>query len=464
MQPPKKGYFQAGVPMQSMSGRDPVAQAAGNLGKAVKQTGDLALALKEEQERQYMADAELILRRESAKITRDISLNKDPSEHFELARERYNSVTAGILKHEKFSPAFQKELAERIELFTSAKLEKIATDAKLIQVENGKKLHYARLDADKADGNYQGYFDKVQDGVGVYYPPETAEILRMKGERAQRNDFYQSQMEAGNKDFFEDEDLPLSDGDRRRYIEGAEAQQSNFEKEEANTINGEIALGTIRTRDELESRLERSSALTEETKVKFLKSWDKATPLSFEEKQAYLNTLNQAYNLFRDGKITKDQYAKIHHDTASGIYAMTTRPGTGALRQRAYALDPAKWADGIPASAKAEEKDIKIESMVSDFVRFGGLGSVPGKGDATPSERFDQSIELDIAEDMLMQSMKDWLSSPAGKDATDNEIREQIKREAASLSVSRSISNEYGSLEDDYRDILAPGTILPKQR
>lgn len=172
-----------------MSGANPVAQAIGGLGRAVGQTGDLMVQLEEEQERQYLTDAELVMGRESARIAADLAMNMDPLKHTEIANGRLQSVKEKILGNENLSPSMYKSLEERIDAYSNAKLEKISVDAKLMQLENGKSLQLAKASYYKDEGRHDDAERAITEGVGIYYPPETAEILLMNLSRdKEKND------------------------------------------------------------------------------------------------------------------------------------------------------------------------------------------------------------------------------------------------------------------------------------
>jgi len=172
-----------------MSGANPVAQAIGGLGRAVGQTGDLMAQLKEEQERQYLTDAELVMGRESARIAADLAMNLDPLKHTKIANDRLQSVKEKILGNENLSPSMYKSLEERIDAYSNAKLEKISVDAKLMQLENGKSLQLAKASYYKDEGRHDDSERAIREGVGIYYPPETAEILLMNLSRdKEKND------------------------------------------------------------------------------------------------------------------------------------------------------------------------------------------------------------------------------------------------------------------------------------
>lgn len=462
MNPPPKGQFQAGVPVQQASGRNLAAEAVGQLGQSVKQTGNLALELQLEQDRQYLTDAEMVMRRESAKLATELAGNMNPANHATIAKDRFDSVVNDILGSQDFRPSFQKELESRLKMFSSAKIEKVAQDAKLIQLENGRRLQSAKIKMFQADGDFDGAHQAAKDGIGTYWSKEDAEIMGMDIDRRERNEEYTSQANAGNVEYF-DQDLPIADSDKERFKARAEATKARAEADEVGRIQGAMEIGEILTKEDLARNIEEAQNITEETAKKMLQNWDKNKPLTAKEKMDHLDRLNSLYKDFKAGKMDKLEYLKAHSQVSNEIYAMGSRPGTGGLRQRAYALDPAKWQDGVPPSAGKEESKINIESMVSDFASAGGLGTVPKGDGTTPAQKYQSKQAIREAREMLEMAMMEWLKTEEGQKATKKQISNQIMKEAAAIGVSQSIETAFPTIEDDYQSILdsAGNTMLP---
>ena len=330
MEPPSKGQFSAGIPTQQIRGGDPAAAAAANLGRAVKQTGDIALQLKEEQERQYMTDAEIIMRKESAKLAGDLALNQDPSKHYELAKERLDGVKASILGHEGFSGRFTKKIGERIDLFTSAKLEKIGTDAKIMQVENGRRLHKAKIDGLMADGQYEAASQAYDDGVGTYYPKEAAELGKLRVARQQRNEGWKAQVMAGNEDFFKNEDLPMSDSDRARYQKAARIAQSQKENDDLNKIQAAMETGEISTQEELGQALEAASNITPEKAKAMAKNWESTRPITRDERFSFTERVRKLE--IAAGEMDADDYTEAYLELRSDAIALGRRTNADYIR------------------------------------------------------------------------------------------------------------------------------------
>jgi len=251
MQPPPKGQFQAGVPVQQASGYDPKAQAIGNLGQAVKQSGDLALELQKEQDRQYLTDAEIIMRREAGRIANELATTMDPTQHYSKAKDKFDSVVKGILQKGDFRPSFQNELQGRLNMFTSAKLEKIAHDAKVMQLENGKMLHIAKAKSFQADGDFDGARNVLDEGVGTYWPEEYAKAKKLEIDRMERNEELYVIAKEGKPELFDKEEFK-SESDRDKWKSIAKEQNRKTTIAKADQVFEDIIGGKDITVEDIE--------------------------------------------------------------------------------------------------------------------------------------------------------------------------------------------------------------------
>jgi hypothetical protein len=187
MKAPSKQQFRAGNPIQTASGNSHLTSAIGTAAGAVDRAANLALSLQKEQEKQDLGEAELEMTRATRRANDAILQNRySPGEHVEKAAEILKSARAGILNKGKHSAKFRNEMERRTDLFIEGKLAKIGTDAKLMQVENGKRLQLARAQNYRLEGQYGKEREVFQEGIGVYWPKEDAEIRAMESERFER--------------------------------------------------------------------------------------------------------------------------------------------------------------------------------------------------------------------------------------------------------------------------------------
>ena len=250
MQAPPRGMAPGQVPMQQASGQDSKAAAISNVGAALKQTSNLAIELKNEQERQNFSDAELALRRSSKDLASQLAKNFNPSEHFEIAEKHFDAQKASILAKGDFSPTFYKEMDKRISSFTYDKLEQIGTEAKLMQLENGRKLHDAVVQEDILDKNYSGALEKWNEGEGVYRGKDETEMGRMKIERLIKEDRWDGLALQGDKGVFKNE--KMTEPQREKWERKAEAYHSEIVGEQTDQALESIFSGELIDPDDIE--------------------------------------------------------------------------------------------------------------------------------------------------------------------------------------------------------------------
>lgn len=192
MQAPGKGQFQAGIPTAQASGvnvaaNDPVPNALGNAANAIENAGNLAQELEQEQERQYMAQAEIKMSKASADLQLELVGNANPQDHVDLAREKYDSLKADVLSSGRFNPRFEQLLSQRFDLYAGKNIEKIALNSRLLQVENGKKLQIARAENYREQGDFESQRSVIKEGTGTYWSAEEEQAAMMKIDRAEED-------------------------------------------------------------------------------------------------------------------------------------------------------------------------------------------------------------------------------------------------------------------------------------
>lgn len=284
MQAPQRGMVPGQIPIQSATGQNMKAQAVAQAGAAIKQTGDLALQLKQEQERQSFSDAELILRRKSKELAGKLASNPNPGDHLEEAQKFYDGVTDSILSKGGYSPRFEKEMAKRISMFTESKMEDIATDAKLMQLENGRRLRTAVVQADIADKNFDGARQKLDEMKGIDLSEEDWQMGHMKIDRLEKADIFDGKEMEGDYKYFEDESLDMADSDRKVRIARAKNQSARMEADQAEEIANSMLTGEILTKDDLARNLEGAKNISEKTAKIMLKNWDQTQPITREDR------------------------------------------------------------------------------------------------------------------------------------------------------------------------------------
>jgi hypothetical protein len=238
------------IPMQSATGQDMKAQAIGQAGQVINQTGNLLLELKAEQERQSLDDAELTLRSASKDLAGKLATNLNPENHLEEAQAFYNNVTEEILSKGGYSPRFEKEMTKRIGMFTESKMADIARDAKLMQLENGRRLGLAVVKQDIADKDFAGAKQRLGEMKGTHLSDTDVEIYGMEIDRFEKEDRWDGLARGGDKNVFNTEDM--SDAQREKWKSKAEGYRQEIVSEQTDNAQEKIFSGEIISPDEID--------------------------------------------------------------------------------------------------------------------------------------------------------------------------------------------------------------------
>tara|TARA_R110000822_G_scaffold90467_2_gene209143 strand:- start:854 stop:2710 length:1857 start_codon:yes stop_codon:yes gene_type:complete len=398
-----------------MSGDNPVARALGNLGQAVGQTTDIGVQLIKEQERQSLTDAEIILTKESRRIAAEIAQNFNPSEHFQKASEAFEQVTNGIIGGmPNITPRFQKDLENRMSLFTNAKLEKIGTDSQLMQVENGARLQQAKMDMQIADRDYAGALATSQAGVGTYYGKKAGEVNEMKIARMKREDGFNLQAITGDVEGIENSDLsPL---DKEKLGKVARAAKARIEKDIVIDVMQMAENQGVRTEDGMRSLISLSSyyggkEVPEHLDDEIMYHWSQTQPLDLESKKEVEQALDSLVERRKAGLITPSYYETRHHEISGDVHAMGTRYGSRGLRKLVELSDPSNWKDGKLNRGGAEEAMASVRELSSIYEAHDGFGGSDDIEEATGSRLVNKAVE-DYMEETWIPQNQDLIGKP----------------------------------------------------
>ena len=465
------------IPMQSATGQDMKAQAIGQAGQVIKQTGNLILELKAEQERQAFSDAELDLRRASKELAGKLASNPNPQDHLKDAQEFYDGVTASILSKGGYSPRFEKEMTKRIGMFTESKMAEIATDAKLMQLESGRRKHDALVKSYIEDKKFDEASVLLDEGNGIYRGQDDTDIAKMGVERMRRDDQMRTEVQYGNAEYFENKDLPIAESDRLRYKAQAESQRAMMESNDVGKIGGLIEIDEITTREGLQEAIDKAQNISPQTAKLMLKNWDNSKPLTPDEERNLLYRMDNMHEGLKKGQISLDEYRTEYYTLQSEISALGNRAAAGGVRSRISDLNPDGWSPGNLTSKKAEGGSAKfVRTLSAKFDTGGGFGGKTIDGeDATPIDMMDAALARELTETAMMS----WLESEEGKNASESEIKDRFIKEAASamseVDVEDINTNNYTSDEleaitgpsgsENFTDFgvpdTVPGTLLP---
>jgi len=434
-QPIGKGQAGGAIPQQRAQDNSAQTRAISNLGGAIAQTGKLAEQMQAEKERQQLGEVEIEMKKQSGALQVKLARAANPEEHLQIANDHFRVAEDKILNGKNYSRKFRNDLSQRLKMYSANQIEKIGTDAKLMQISNGRKIHNARIEARLADNLPEEAIAMVREGAGLYYPDEMGEIKIDQIKRKLRNEEYQSEVRAGNAEFF-DQELPIADSDKARFRKQAETQRAANEKDALSLIGEAIEIKDITTRDELETALDGAPYVSDLMKRKALQNWDNNQPLSFEEKKDVLDRLNGLFSAFSSGQIDREDYARQHHEITSEIHALANREGASDLRARSRATDPNTYTKGKAiegASDKAIEEEVKIMTSLGRF----------GRTESIDQDEMSEGQIRDIYEqrkvnaklrEFVEDSVKAWSLTPDGQEAIANDPKAIQKKSASVLA------------------------------
>lgn len=433
-QPIGKGQAGGGIPQQRAQDNSATTRAISNLGGAIAQTGKLAEQMQAEKDRQQLGEVEIEMKKQAGNLQVKLARAANPEDHLQIANDHFRAAEAKILNGKDYSRKFRNDLSRRVRMYSATQIEKIGTDAKLMQISNGRQIHNARIEARLADNRPDEAIAMVREGSGIYYTDEMGEIKIDKINRRLRNEEYQSEVRAGNPEFF-DQDLPIADSDKARFRKQAESQQASLEREDLGLIGDAIEIKDITTRDELEEALDGAPHVSDLMKQKALQNWDNDQDLSFEEKKDVLDRLNGLFSDFSSGKLSREDYARRHHEITAEIHALAGREGSSELMARSRATNPVSWTKGKAIEGawdKAIEEEAKIMTSLGRFGRTESINQEEmGEGEIRDIYK-QRKVNAKLRE-FVEDSVKAWSLTPDGQEAIANDRERAIQKKLASV-------------------------------
>lgn len=452
--PEQAAGIRVGVP--STSGLQSIAQAVGMVGEEIL---DAKIKILDRQNKLDILDNESAYGRHMASHQQKLDVN-NPASWIDETKKASDDFIDG-LSRKNLAPEALDSIKMRIANYESKMLQGVARDAQLAQVQILSGEFQNRQTALLQNRDFDGAARNLEESaLDLGLRNDEVEAGLMKIEEQERIAEYEDQVVSGNSEYFEN-DLPaLSKSDRASYKRKAEARKAELEANDIDRISGAMAIGAIKTKNDLVKNLEAAPNVSSQMARKVLANWENSKPLSYEEKKKITDTLNDLHDQYSKGRISRDEYGRKHHNIASEVYAMGKREGVGGLRSRLYALDPTKWSDGNLKLSKAEDIDQKIEKMVSAWDNAGGFGK-PKRGEDQLSPK--KALEVQAARELTEISMKEWAKTDEGRNATPDQIRKEFMNQAIDAMTQDIIKEEL-----DYSKRLdsilegAGNTVLPK--
>lgn len=452
--PEQAAGIRVGVP--SNSGLQAIAQAVGSVGEEMHAA---EMKILEKQNSIDVLKNESAYGQHMANEQQKLDINNPASWPDQVKKASSDFVNG--LSSKNLSPDALESLKMRIMNYESKVMLNVARDARLAQVQIISGEFQNRQNVFFENKDFDGAKENLRESASLLEMPNyKVEAGVMKIEEQERIAEYEDQVVSGNSEYFEN-DLPaLSKSDRASYKRKASARKAELEANDIDRISGAMAIGVIKTKNDLVKNLEAAPNVSSQMARKVLSNWENSKPLSYEEKRKITDTLNDLHDQYSKGKISRDEYGRKHHNIASEVYAMGKREGVGGLRSRLYALDPTKWSDGNLKLSKAEDIDQKIEKMVSAWDSAGGFGK-PRRNEEQLSPK--KALEVQAARELTEMSMKEWAKTDEGRNATPDQIRKEFMNQAID-AMTQDIIEEELDYNKRLNSILegAGNTVLPK--
>jgi hypothetical protein len=340
-------------------------QSVGGVADAIVEEGIKAQDLKNETdvrtERRNMREM---------KAAFDISkVGTDPST-WEQKWKNTLSNYKGSVKSKNYSPVVNRTVSEGFKEFSVNSSIQLTGDA--LKANRREATASTMLDAqyNMDDQNYQGARDDIQSLVtnGLATPAEAAEKIHGI-DRAERRDTLDTQLDADPIKYGEDvktgtvAGVKLTPADQRRESVRAERAEEVQENKAITVVNERIKAGLVPDEETLDEELE-ELPISDVHKKLIRKNYGNTKPISYDERTALRDEMNDNFKAFQDGKILLDEYTALHTKTSIKMEDLGGRPGAGGLRSRLHRVnpdqfDPEKDGDTDAARKRAlEHKDI----------------------------------------------------------------------------------------------------------
>lgn len=232
-------------------------------------------------------------------------------------------------------------------------------------------------------------------------------------------------VEALKKPSFVQDTFGISEADRLKFLKAAETEVSGLQRDSLKKISEQMDRGDISTEAELAEAMKLSPFLEGyEDELAFALS--QKTPVDQETRFGLTDAMNDLHDAFKSGEMTREDYRVAHDELARAVYALGSRDGAGALRQRVHALDPAAWSDGRQLQETNRKASLQrsVEAISKLYQQQNAFGQVDE--DAEPAVRAEQAVAALQTRGRIEQSLARWVEQHP--EATEEEISSRYKK------------------------------------
>ena len=443
--PEEAAGVQVGVP--SNSGAFAAARAVGEVGDQVARVNMRML------KRQNRIDTMKAQSDYGQKMS-EFQLGLDPNRPQDWpgqVQEHSKGLLEGI-RDSDLAPAAKDALELRLGSYEARVMSDIRAKAEVAQLEilggEFQNRQRAYIQNEDFDGAREDFRQFAKDARLPQHEIE-AGIMDLDDKEREMRDEYEALM--GNEDY----EFSGSKSDQIRKRDKARAMKAGLEAQDAKAVNDAIKLGEITNESQLERALNAATDMSEATKKLYRKNWKKTEPVGFNERQEYLDWMNEAAERYENGKLTLDQYRREHFQIQTAVEALGGRDQTNDMAKRLDEIHPeAIEKERATAFNKTMATlDREVERWAADWHKKGGFFD----GDPEDMTAVDSNI-ADVKRQRAQTAMKTWLRTDEGQKATPEERAAKWREIAGTIDIEEAIDASPSADVDLYNDI----TVLPK--
>jgi len=345
--------------------------------------------------------------------------------------EDWKSIREGLgqdLNNLGLSPRAKERAQRDFDMWASDRTSHFSTQSAVRKVSESKARIGGTWRYYAERGDRAGMEATKQDAIasGVFPQSQVEEMTRESDRIAAigevRRTIESSPLDAGARITEAGANLTIEDQDRLNRM--AEIQTQTFQRKALQDISGKIERREFATEEDLKRALDGNRYIEPGLHDEVVFNFQQSQPLDAETKFALTDQLNDLHDDFKAGKLTMDQYRMEHDRISQVVYSLGARDGSGALRQRTHALDPAAWNGDNLKEGRAEAKRRTIQQVGKLYHENGAFGEVDKE--AMPAERAKQAQDAFQRRERVEGAMERW--SDANPDASDDQLNEQFRK------------------------------------
>ncbi len=217
----------------------------------------------------------------------------------------------------------------------------------------------------------------------------------------------------------------LTDDDRQRLHRRAKVESQAKQSAALDEVGSKIQRGEFTSEEDLKRALTASPFIEPGFHDEVLFNFQQAQPVDRETRFALTDQLNDLHAGFKAGTLSMEQYRAGHDELAQVVYSLGSRDGSGALRQRVHALDPAAWNGSNLAEDKVSGRQRTVEKLAKLYEDNQAFGSVGEAENAKPAERAQQAQDIFRRRERIEDTVNSWVQ--ANPDASVDAINEKFR-------------------------------------